>query len=108
MPRQDVLPVAAAQETDRTITDYDAAVKGYVVPDGMPWHILCIILFYGDLTTNCGTVLFHFDRGGTFFACGDHTFFGDRCHRRVAAGIGGCIAGRNFGSQCFSLSFFYC
>ena len=33
MPRQDVLPVAAAQETDRTITD-DAAVKGYVVPDG--------------------------------------------------------------------------
>lgn len=34
MPRQDVLPVAAAQETDRTITDYDAAVKGDVVPDG--------------------------------------------------------------------------
>ena len=31
MPRQDVLPVAAAQETDRTITDYDAAVKGYEV-----------------------------------------------------------------------------
>lgn len=34
MPRQDVLPVAAAQETDRTITDYDVAVKGYVAPDG--------------------------------------------------------------------------
>ena len=69
MPRQDVLPVAAAQETDRTITDYDVAVKGYVAPNGCHGIFSASYYFTVISARKKGTATIKVKEDGTTVSC---------------------------------------